>query len=304
METKSELLKRCLQKIEINKVVLQLVLLFLISCSYRQPVVIDLEPPVVTSFFYHNKDIILQFDEPVVSYNLLFPDGKMFGVNNKFPVANNYMDETVFLDYQNTGGDNDVCNIETTDTSGNTSNTEVSIPFVCVNPPILKVAGVRLKYNKKKLQYILLKVERGGDLHGTKLVFYGTRKIREFVFPSVTVGENNRYLYVINEYKKDWASDGQIIPCKNGDFIIRTDCHFSGTFGVVGVFDYRGELVDYLSYYDSNEKTIDEYLGSSYYKVLRSFINLNLETPVFTDVKGNTVRKIIVRDADGSFHVK
>ena len=77
-------------------------LLSLCGCLQKTPAIIDLDAPKFYGTFYSADDkIIFQFDEPLKELTLITPKEEKYFFENRFPIANIYMESQIFESYQN-----------------------------------------------------------------------------------------------------------------------------------------------------------------------------------------------------------
>lgn len=273
----------------------------LLTTCYRPPALIDLDPPQLSGILYYQNYLIFQFNEPVVNFSL-----QLYNTTIKpkahIPLANHYVEANQFYDYQNKSSTNDMLIYSASDTSGNSINKEIMIPYVNPQPPDILISSLRLKYTSKRQQYIHLKSKHAGNLRGYTICIYAGRAIRTLQFEPTSLQEHTDcYIYII--YKKDFSGNF-IIHSQNGTYYTCTiPWHLSTTCGIVAIYDYRNELCDCIAYYDARNKTLKEYQSSSYYKKLFTFLS-DKESIIFSNIEGHSVKKPIVKTAENEVFIR
>lgn len=268
-------------------------LLFLLPAAcYRPPALVDLDPPRLSGILYYQHYLVFQFDEPVVNFSLQLHDARITPEAH-IPLANYYIKANQFYNYQDQFSTNGMLTCNASDTSGNSTQQEVMIPYVNPEPPDILVSSLRLKYTSKHQQYIHLKSLHGGNLRGYTLVTYAGRSVKSLHFEPLYI-QTNSDLYIYIEYQKDFSGEPAIHQITKNQYRCTAPWHLSATCGIVAIYDYKNEVCDYIAYYDAHNKTLKEYQSSSYYKKLFAFLS-DQESIIFSNIEGHSVKKLIVK---------
>jgi len=237
---------------------LYLLILLLFSCRQK---IVDIKPPDFVSYFYHDNDIIFQFDEPVKFFSIQRKDTNetIQNVENKIPVSNNYTKQSIFTHF------NSEIVINVTDSYTNKNTIIIEKPYIPEVIPEIELKEVYLKPSKTKNQYLTLEIKKPGDLEKYKIFYFSNRNIVLKTFEPVSLKKGFRKIIIIQGEPKDTID-------KN--FTIYDSNKMSQTSGLIGIIDYKNCIVDYLIYYDSS-KSKNFYEINNYYTKLKAFINEN-----------------------------
>lgn len=257
---------------------------------------IDLDGPEFLFYTFTEDKVVFQFNEPLLSARFYRDDQEIYSVDNEFPVANLYINEGIFKKGRGE------LSVRAADTSGN--STFYTIPGFIINPGTarLRIEELRIRYTRKKDQYIRFSAVEGGSLLGYSLVLFLRGKRTVVVFEDRRV-ENGQVFDVAleldesvpdEEYRLDLVGDKGRLVLKN---------RLPQSASCLILRNYRLEVDDYFLYYNSKEKSLDEYKVSSYYKHLVHEVGTVLMDPVWVDINGTTSRKVIGRK-ENSFYIK
>lgn len=269
--------------------------LFITGCINKGSLLADLEGPVMEGIYYEDDNFLFRFNEAVSEFTLIFPDERELFVSSALPCENKYLPQNIFLEYQTGVYSNDKALFKASDLSGNITNGDFIIPFVNNNPASVKFTHIRLKHSSKLNEAVGFKVENEGNLLGFHIKIFANRHIHKIYFKPAYVKRN---FEVIIENDRNTTEIPVITHQKGNVFSVVMENRLPDKCGVIAVFNYKGELLDYMAYFDSRDRALSDYIDAVYYKRLKEFISEEIDNPVFTDTAGNTAVKMMTRIND------
>lgn len=272
-------------------------LLSLCSCFQKVPAIVDFDAPVFCGTFYSPDDkIIFQFDEPLKALTLTTPKEEIYYFENRFPVANVYVESKIFESYQNNRSMNDKLLLTAVDTSDNSNTVAAMIPYLNRNPSDLNFSQIRLQYTKKLPQKLELRCNSAGSTHGYALHIFHRSKFFTIELPSVMLAEKEiiRFAFKLTE---DESPVVQKLSGKN-HYVICWNKRLPKTAGFMHITSHLGETIDSFSYYDGSKHSLEEYKATAYHKKL--FTELNARQEKSFDIQGNTSGKCIFIHKDST----
>jgi hypothetical protein len=259
------------------------VLLFIIilSCS-KNDTYIDVDGPVLEDSYYKDKNLILQFDEPVKSIKIIFKNGgneheKI--IMNNFPVANNIIpvdfriaEEKLFFSF------------EALDLKNNKTNLEDQKVIVNINPAKILIKNIKIKYSKNRSQEMVLNAVKSGYTTGFKLVIFDNKN-------KVIIPLENEFLsagneFVININKSENRSENNNLKFSDKNCRLNLKNRFSQTQGLIYITDSNDEIGDYYFYYNlkkHNAGYFEKNKSFQFYK--RELETYDIGNPVINNVK-------------------
>jgi hypothetical protein len=265
-------------------------LLSLCGCLQKTPAIIDLDAPKFYGTFYSADDkIIFQFDEPLKELTLITPKEEKYFFENRFPIANIYMESQIFESYQNSNDINGKLQLTAVDTSNNSSTVTTTIPYLNRNPGNLSFSQMRLQYTKKLPQKLQLHCVESGSTHGYTLNIFHRSAYYSVEIPSVELSKNENLNFIF-KLTQDEEPVVQKLPNKNY-YAISWNKRLPKTAGLIYLSSHTGETLDSFAYYDGDKHTLEEYKATAYHKKL--FTQINSRDEKMFDIQGNTAGKCI-----------
>lgn len=271
------------------------VIFFITSCDQNEYPFYDIIGPEFDFLFYHNNDVVFQFDEPVIE-SQFYLNNKSYNVKKIFPTANISVPITFFrTDHIS------VLGINTKDTFENTNLIRMSPPVYNKDPAIILFDEIRLVYTKKTKQMITLKVLRSGRTDGYNICLNlrSGKYLIPFKYKYVSKGQINR---IFIDLKKSKCNDEQSI-CFSDTEQLLLENRLSQRSSLIYISDHMDKIIDCFFYYNS------KYHELNYYETKKSFIELKdqiysseLKIEIF-DINGTTSKKTIKRK-DPYFYIK
>lgn len=273
-----------------KKLLLLVILFIILNCKYSK-LFYDIDPPeILFTSFIDNSNFLIQFNEPI-KYLEIYTNKKNLLLNNTFPKANIFLNSDLLEKYQK----NDIL-IKTTDTSNNSKEIKILNIFNNPDPAILSINEIRLKYTKKVDQMISFKVEKDGNLAGIQLNILNKNNKKIVTFENCQV-KKNEILKINFIYNKEMKNSNESINfSKNRVIDFVHNKRLSQSNSLILITDYKNTLLDYILYYDSKKKDINELKNNKtfnqYISILKKY---NIEKPIYTDIQGNTSKKTILK---------
>lgn len=249
----------------------------------------DLEAPKLLSLFYQQDSIIFQFDEPVRQLKLKIAKEEYLS-SNAFPVANHYLASSLFESYQSSTENPQKMTIYAEDNFGNLEEKELEIPRLNSNPVDLIFNKIRLKYTKKTPQLIELYSKEGGNTYGFCLNIFIRNQWHRISLPSISISPNSTLSFI---FYYDKETEKIKLTGNKNNYHVTLSKRLPQNCGLITLTDYKEEIQDYFAYYNSKERTYEEYQKSSYYKEL--FYLIITENYKVTDIAGTTTKKVVLR---------
>ena len=263
---------------------------FIVSCSgYRGYK--DIDPPELMLSTIMGKDVLFQFDEQLSLARFYDGNGVISDITQRFPTANVRLDSNLFVS-RKPGN----LYVKASDTSGNSSVSVEKIPIINDNPPVLFIEEIRLKYSKKRNQYVTVMAVKGGCLRGFSVTYQSGREVDLIGLGEGEIRAGERLKLEIVKGDK-LSADFKHEP-------VGMKSRLSQSAGVVAIIDNNKTCHSYIHYYDGKKRSLDDYLKSSTSaRCLKFLKSLSDDGREITCVTGNTTKKVIRREAGGRYSV-
>jgi len=253
----------------------------------------DVEGPDVNfASAVNDEEVLVQFNEPVSSADVSFDDGKTekIKIKNEFPTSNVYLKDNIFKDKKKKK-----MFIEAKDTSGNVSKKVMKAPVINTNPVKLCICQLQLKYSKTKPQNFIIKSLSDGNTGGFILGFFlRSQKIElEFTEEDIKSGE---YFTVNINADKNSISNEKEITFSNKSILLTKNYRLVQTSSLIYIKDHKGQIIDYIFYYDSKVHTIEEYAETKNFKSFLHELTSCGVRPAYSDVTGNSLKNVVIKN--------
>lgn len=260
---------------------------FLISSCYKDRSFYDLNCAGFNFYTVIGKNVCFQFNEPLKKLIVFFDDGRSIVIDNKFPKANFFINCDLFREKAGR------IRFATTDTSDNKSDIEINASLINTNPALIEISDIRFKYSKKKNQNITLRALSNGSLIGFCLViFFRNQKI---VLPIKDENVSTNDKLIININKDEKSSSNKEIEFKNKSVSLFFKNRLGQSNGLIYIMDNNNKILDFILYYDSKKCDLTKLKLRNPFKRYISEIEKNSGSIVITDIKGNTLKKSVIK---------
>jgi hypothetical protein len=272
--------------------ILPLLLIIFLSCNGENKFY-DVEAPKYVFSAQMDDKVLFQFDEPVkeLTCDLKTQNSeKETAVFNRFPTANIYMDKDFFKEKGE-------LTMNVKDDFNNCEILKIPMPLINDNPAELAISDIQLKYSEKKPQNFTIKSVKGGNVLGFSVVFYINSDIYEYTFEEETVKTGDSVKLVINPDKTSFQNNINIkFSGKNIKLVPKSRISQSSSLICIKKMGYQ--IIDYIFFFDSKSHDINYYRNKKNFQSMIYLLNSYDRDPVFTDVKGNSVKKHIIKYKD------
>ena len=250
----------------------------------------DIDAPKYIFSAQTSDQVLFQFDEPVKEIKYSIRDGeneKVKEIKNIYPVANIYVER----DFFDTTGD---LYVELKDNMDNTDNYKIPMPVINDNPAEFEISDIQLKYSKKRLQNFIIKSVKAGNTSGFSVIFFINGEIYEYQMESENIKAGRKFKFEFNPDKTNYKVGGNI---KFSEKFVRliTKMRLSPSISLICIKNHVNEISDYCLYYDSKQHPLEYYMDKKIFKNMISYLESYDIDPDFTDIKGNTIRKHIIK---------